>query len=230
MYVVIPTKGEIMKKYFQILKQCPLFYGIEEEDFATMLNCLGATIVNFNKNEIIFSEGSSAKYVGIVLFGAVQVIRDDYSGNRAIVTTIEQSQLFGEVFACANVNALPVSVIAKEYSEIMLIDCKGVTKTCGNSCKFHNSLIINLLQIVANKNLLLNKKIEITSKRTTREKLLTYFFEEAKQNNSKSFTIPYDRQSLADYLGVERSAMSAEISKLRNDGLLECTKNRIKLL
>lgn len=131
---------------------------------------------------------------------------------------------------CAGGDKMPVSVMAIENSEIMLLDCKRIITTCSNSCQFHDQLIYNLMHIVARKNLMLNQKMEVLSKRTTREKIMTYLLYQAKQQDSSSFTIPYDRQGLVDYLSVERSAMSAEISKLRKEGILECKKNYFKLL
>ena len=125
---------------------------------------------------------------------------------------------------------MPVSVIAERPSEIMLIDCKRILSTCTNTCIFHQQLINNLLRIVASKNLLLQQKIEVMSQRTTRDKLMTYLLSQAKLKNSSEFTIPYDRQALADYLGVERSALSAEIGKLRKEGVLESTKSHFRLL
>ena len=219
-----------MKKYISVLKCCGLFHDIEEENLIAMLGCLGAKVINVTKNEVIFQEGMAAKYIGIILSGAVQMVQDDFYGNRTIVTQMEEQGLFGESFACAGVANLPVSFIASKDCEIMLIDCGRITNTCCNACAFHKQIIYNLLQLVAKKNLDFHQKIEITSKRSTREKLMAYLLSVAKQAGSNSFSIPYDRQGLADYLGVERSAMSAELSKLRKDGVIECQKNEFKLL
>lgn len=219
-----------MKKYFELLKKCPLFEGIEENELSGMLQCLGARTLDVSKNQPVFLEGDPAKYVGIVLSGSVQVVREDYFGNRSMVAVIEPAELFGEAFACAGVETMPVSVIAVRDSELMLMDVKRILTTCRNSCVFHQRLISNLLRVVAAKNLILNRKIEVMSKRTTREKLMAYLLSQAKRHDSSSFTIPYDRQALADYLGVERSAMSAEISKLRKEGVLECDRSFFKLL
>lgn len=218
-----------MKKYFEILRACPLFAGIEEKNLIPMLSCLGAKVISASKNEVIFSEGDTADFVGIVLSGSVQIIKEDYYGNRTIVASVFPTELFGESFSCAGVEHLPVNVITAEKSEIMLIDCRRITVTCTSSCAFHNQMIFNLLNVVARKNLIFNEKIEITSKRTTKEKIIAYLLKEAKKNGKSSFTIPYDRQSLADYLGVERSAMSAELSKLRKDGILSCVKSDFTL-
>ena len=219
-----------MEQYAEVLKKCELFRQIDAVKLMVMLKCLGAQVRKAEKNQIIFQEGDTAKYVGIVLSGSVQVVRDDYYGNRSIVANIEPAQLFAESFSCANVEHLPISVVASSDSEIMLIDCKRILTICSNTCEFHHQLVTNLLRVVSAKNLMLNQKIEFTSKRTTREKLMAYLMFQAKKNGSSSFTIPYDRQELADYLGVERSAMSAELGKLRREGALEFKKNAFRLI
>ena len=219
-----------MKKYISVLKQCGLFKDIEENNLLAMLGCLGAKMISARKNDVIFQEGGVANSIGIILSGAVQMVQDDFYGNRTIVTQFEQNGLFGESFACAGIKSLPVSFLASKDCEIMLIDCGRITNTCCNACAFHKQVIFNLLQLVAKKNLDFHQKIEITSKRTTREKLMAYLLSVAKQASSNTFTIPYDRQGLADYLGVERSAMSAELSKLRRDEIIEYHKNCFKIL
>ena len=209
-----------MKKYSSVLQICPLFQGIDEEQTTALLGCLGARVTSADKNELIFLEGDPARFVGIVLRGEVQVVREDYYGKRSIVGRIGPGQLFGESFACANVSALPVSVAATERSEVMLIDCRRLTMSCSNACSFHGRMIFNLMKIMAAKNLMFHQKIEITSKRTTREKLMDYLLLQAKEKGSNHFTIPFDRQELADYLEVDLSGLSAVISKLRAEGVL----------
>ena len=163
-----------MKKYFEILRKCPLFDDIKDENLTDMLICLDAKVSAYRKKETIIEEGEPAKYIGIVLSGTVQLERTDYYGNRSIITTIEPSELFGEAFSCANAKNIPVNAVAAKESVIMLIDCKKITCPCSNACLFHSQMIFNLLKIVATKNIMLNQKAEITSKRTTREKLMTY--------------------------------------------------------
>ncbi len=219
-----------MKEYFGILRKCSLFNNIKNENLISMLGCLGATVKTYGKKEIIIKEGEKARYIGIVLSGSAQVLKIDYFGNRSIVAGIEQSEMFGESFACAGVEAIPISVIANEQSEIMLIDCERVMHPCANGCNFHQQIIFNLMKIMATKNIMFHQKIEITSERTTREKLMAYLMLQAKKWNSNSFQIPFDRQELADYLQVDRSGLSAEISKMRNEGILKSHKNHFELL
>ncbi|MBE6636845.1 MAG: Crp/Fnr family transcriptional regulator [Ruminococcaceae bacterium] len=219
-----------MKKFSEILKQCPLFVGIREEDLFRMLSCLGATVDLYDKKYTVLAEGYPAKHIGIVLSGSVQIIQIDYYGNRSILSNIGPSQVFAEAFACAESSSIPVSVIANEPSEIMLIESDHILHTCQNHCGFHQQLIFNLMKDLATKTILFHQKIDITAKRTTRDKLMTYLMLEAKKAKSSAFSIPFDRQELADYLEVDRSGLSAEISKLKKEGILDTRKNHFVLL
>lgn len=219
-----------MEKYFDILKTCTLFTGISKEDISGLLVCLGAIVRKAVKNQPILSEGEPARSVCILLSGSAEIINQDIYGNRSIISRIAPGEMFGESFACANAISLPVSVIANEDSDVMLIDCHRITTSCSNACGFHNQMIYNLLQSVAKRNLEFHQKLEIVSKRTTQDKLMAFLLSEAKRAGSNSFTIPYDRQGLADYLGVERSAMSTELSKLQHSGVLKTKRSHFTLV
>lgn len=219
-----------MKEFLPILEQCPLFEGIRMEDLSAMLGCIGGRVVSVSKGQSLFREGDPATHVGMVMTGAVRMVREDFYGNRSIVAHIGPAELFGETYACAGIEALPISVVADEDSRVLLMDCRRITTSCCNACAFHSRIIFNLLKLVAVKNLVFDQKIQVTSKRTTREKLMTYLLDQAKLQGSNRFTIPFDRQELADYLEVDRSGLSAEISKLRREGILESEKNQFVLL
>lgn len=218
-----------MKKYLEILRNCKLFENIADENLLAMLSCLGAEVRSYTKNQNIFTEGERASHMGILLSGTAQIIRVDFYGNRSIVTNIEPPQLFGESFACTETKSIPVNVIAEKDCEVMRIESRKMLHPCCNVCEFHSRMIFNLMKEIAAKNMLLNQKIEIISRRTTREKLMTYLLIQAKKHGS-SFTIPYDRQELADFLEVDRSGLSAEISKLRKENVIECKRNFFRLL
>lgn len=219
-----------MKKYFDVIRKCPLFNSIEDNDLLGLMGCLDAKVMSFEKKYTIFTEGSQAKYLGIVLSGSAQIIQIDYYGNRSILCGIEPSELFGEAFACAGTESIPVSVIANEPCEVLLIDCNRVLHTCSNACSFHQTLIFNLMKDIATKAIMFQQKIEIISKRSTREKLLAYLNIQARKSGKRNFDIPFDRQELADYLEVDRSGLSAEISKLKKEGILNSNKNSFELL
>lgn len=219
-----------MRSSMEILQQSPLFAGIAPSDLSGMLSCLGANAMRYAKGEVILAEGGPAREVGLLLSGRVQVIRTDYYGNRSIMLNIAPGQLFAESFACVQAEHLPVSVVAVEECEALLLDCRRLLTTCCNACEFHSRIIFNLLQIVAEKNLSLHRKALITAKRTTREKLMTYLLMQAKECGRADFSIPFDRQGLADYLAVDRSGLSAELSKLRQEGVLDYYKSSFRLL
>ena len=219
-----------MEKYFDLLLQNPLFAGITRSELASLMGCLAAKVVDIPKSDPVFLEGDPACFFGLVLEGSVQIVRDDFYGNRTLLALAEQGELFAETFACAGVETMPVSGYALRPSKILWMECRKMLTVCTNACHFHAALIQNLLLVVANKNLQLSRKIQFMSRKTTREKLMEYLLDQAKQKGSPEFTIPLDRQSLADFLGVERSAMSAELSKLRRDGVLECQGSHFRLL
>ena len=218
-----------MQEFLPVLQKCVLFDGIATADILGMLGCFGAVVKTAKKDGQIITEGDPAAYVGILLEGSANVVKQDYYGVRSIVSRVEAGQMFAESFACAGVAEIPVSVVADETCKFMLIAYRRITVGCSNACSFHAQVIHNLLKAVAARNLEFHQKLDITAKRTTRDKIMAYLLNQAKLHGSDSFVIPYDRQELADYLGVERSAMSAELSKLRKDGILESRKNQFTL-
>jgi len=219
-----------MVNFHPVMERCPLFDGIHMEDLSAMLGCIGGHSVTAVKGQYLCREGDPATHVGMVVSGAVRLEREDYYGNRSIVAHIGPGELFGETYACASAASLPISVVADVDSTVLLMDCSRITKTCSHACAFHSRIIFNLLRVVAEKNLVYDQKIQVTSKRTTREKLMAYLLNQAKLQGSSSFRIPYDRQALADYLEVDRSGLSSEISKLRKEGILLSEKNQFTLL
>lgn len=217
-----------MEKFINNFEKCVLFKGIEKSQLLPMLDCLEAQIKEYKKGQIIFHNGCKINKSGIILKGALQIIQYDYLGNRSILSIIEENQLFGEAYSLCDL-MLPISIEALKDSSILFVNAHKITTPCKNLCQNHILLINNLLRILAIKNVNLNQKIECLSKRTTREKILNYLTKQSVQNNSKTFKIPYDRQGLADYLCVERSAMSAEISKLQQDGFIKTKKNYFEI-
>ena len=219
-----------MTEFFDVLLKCALFEGIDRDDAGSMLKCLNGRVIALSRGESVFLEGDPAQYVGVVLSGAVQIVRDDYYGNRSVLGIAEKGELFAEAFSCAGVEEIPVSVFALQECKVLLLDCKRVLTICSGACVFHNRLIHNLLKVVARKNLALSRKIQLMSRKTTREKLVAYLLEQAKNKKSAEFVVPYDRQGLADYLGVERSAMSAEIGKLKKSGIIDTKGSWFRIL
>lgn len=214
----------------EIVKKCSLFADINEEQLEKLLYCMAAVYRFYAKDEFIFIADNKATSVGIVLSGGVHVIQEDFWGSRTIIAHIEPFGIFGEAFSCAEIDKLPISVVAAQRSEIVLIDYRTIIKSCCSACDFHTQLIKNMLRIIANKNIMLTRKMEHLSKRTTREKLLSFLSENAIWTKSSVIEIPFNRQELADYLCVDRSALSREISLMQKEGLLRYQKNLFELL
>lgn len=219
-----------MEYFVEELRDCPLFSGISEEELPAMLTCLGAAVVPFRKGDLIVGAGAPAKYLGVILSGAAQMTRTDFFGNKSIIANFGPPELFVESFACAGVSSIPLDVTATEDTRILVVDCLRIIHICENTCPFHRQVIYNLMRIMARKNIFFHEKIESTSKRTTRAKLMTYLMLQSREHRGDSFEIPYNRQELADYLQVERSGLSAEIGKLCREGIIAAEKKRFRIL
>lgn len=207
-----------------------LFDGIENGELEQLLPCLGGRRVRFDEGDYIFMAGGRADQVGMVLSGSVLVFSDDFWGNRTIMAHVERGGLFGEAFSFARVEALPVSVTAAEKTEVLFINCERMITVCPSACEFHNRLVRNMLKILAEKNMALTQKIDHMGKRSTREKILSYLSEQAGKAGGESFSIPLNRQEMADYLAVDRSALSKELGRLEKEGQISFHKNQFQLL
>ncbi len=219
-----------MKKYIPILKRTKLFSGVGEEDIASLLSCLGARFKSYKKGECLLREGEHLSDIFILVEGKIHIQKDDYWGNRSILSEISVGEMFGESYSAPESGVLLNDVVAIEDSAVLFFDVKRILTTCSSACRFHNMIVQNMFFAISDKNRKLVQKLGHMSKRTTREKLISYLSEEAKRHNSSRFAIPFNRQQLADYLSVDRSAMSNELCKMRDEGLLEFEKNNFKLL
>ncbi len=219
-----------MKKYIPILKKTKLFAGISESEIDSMLSCLDARLHEYKKGEYVLHAGEHLNHILVLVSGELHIQNDDYWGNRAIVNRIAAGEMFGEAYIAPESGALQSDVLALEDSIIIFFDVRKSITVCPAACRFHSIVVQNLFFAISEKNRMLLQKLGHISKRTTREKLISYLSEEAKRQNSSSFTIPFNRQQLADFLSVDRSAMSNELCKMRDEGLLEFEKNQFKLL
>ena len=200
------------KELLPVLARSALFRNIGEREIEGMLKCLDGRAGRYGDGETVLREGDRADALGSVLAEA------------------GPGEMFAEAFAFSGAGQMAVDVTAAGETEVLMLNAERLAHTCSNACEFHSRLILNLLRVMASKNLTMNRKLQITSRRTTREKLLAYLEMQAKQAGNPSFTIPFDRQGLADFLEVDRSGLSAEIGKLRREGVLTSSKNRFTLL
>ncbi len=218
-----------MEEYYGLLRLSPLFVGIPYEEYGNLLKSMQAYVRDFDAGELIYRAGDEVITAGIVLQGKVHIIKEELSGNKTILSEFGKGELFAESFSVSNVKRLPVSAEGATACKIMFINYRQLLYTCPRSCTVHARIIENMMMILADKNYLLNRKLIHLSKRSTRAKLLSYLSEQAQKNQSSSFSIPYTRQQLADFLCVDRSAMSSELSKMQSEGLLTYTKNNFTL-
>lgn len=223
-------KRDFMKKYIPILKRTKIFFGLNEAEITSMLTCLGARISMYKKDELILRQGEHLNAVPVLLEGMLHIQQDDYWGNRSILNHIGVGEMFGEAYASAEGGAIVNDVVAVEDSVVIYFDVKKVITTCHNSCRFHAIVVQNMFFAISEKNRKLVQKLSHISKRSTRAKLISYLSEEAKRHKNAVFTIPFNRQQLADFLSVDRSAMSNELCKMRDEGLLNFHKNEFELL
>ncbi len=217
-----------MDNYTREISHNPLFDDISFDNIETVVQCIGAREKKYSKNQSIIRQGDRIDFVGIVLSGAVKITKSDFNGKEIIIGEISKGDVFGEVFACAEVVSSPVWVEALTETRVLFLPYSKIITSCSSSCQFHHRLISNMLKIIARKNLYLNQRIEIISKPSLREKINSYFTFVSK--GEKEFTIPLSRQELASYISADRSALSNELSKMQKEGLIKYHKNSFQIL
>ena len=218
-----------MKKYVSLLKRTKLFSGVGDDDILSMLNCLNVTVREYNKGEYAFRQGEYIRSLMILAAGRLHIQREDYWGNLNILNEVRPGEMFGEAYIVPSSGPLMNDVIAIEESAVLFFDMERILTVCPSVCPFHTRLVKNIFYTISDKNKGLVQKISYISQRSTREKLLSYLSDEAKRQNSSSFSIPFNRQQLADFLSVDRSAMSGELCRLRDEGMLDFHKSEFRL-
>ena len=219
-----------MEKYLPILRNSPFFKGLSDNEILSILHCVNATVISKERASYIFRAGDSTEVMGLVVSGCVLVMQEDLWGHRNILSKCHAGDFFGEPYAASLGAVLNISVAAEEDCEIIFLNIQRLLVTCQTACEHHQKLIRNLVSVLANKILILNDKITHVGKRTTRDKLLSYLSAESIRRSSLSFDIPFDRQQLADYLCIDRAAMSTEISKLQKEGFIKTNRNHFELI
>lgn len=219
-----------MKEYIPVLKNCRLFAGLEEGEIVSMLSCLEARQRKYQKGEYVLCRGRHTDCVMVLAKGRLHIQRDDYWGSRSILSSLEAGDIFGEAYADPESGPMLNDVAAVEDSIVLFFNAQKLLGICPSACAFHSRVVQNLYFTVSEKNRLLLSKLSHMSRRSTREKLMSYLSEQAGRSGQASFSIPFNRQQLADYLSVDRSAMSAELGRMRDEGLLRFEKNKFTLL
>ena len=218
-----------MKKYISILKNTQLFSGVGDDEISAMLGCLQAKLCSYKKGEYVFRQGEHIDNITVLTEGKLLIQKDDFWGNRSIVNVIRVGEMFGEAYIAPESGAILNDVVADEDSVVTFFDVRKIITVCPSACRFHSMVVQNLFFAISEKNRKLLQKLGHISKRSTRAKLISYLSEESKRQNTNTFTIPFNRQQLADFLSVDRSAMSNELCKMRDAGMLEFNKIKFTL-
>lgn len=218
-----------MKEFLSILQSSKLFSDISENELTAMMSCLDMKIKDFPKEALILRNGETVESVGLILSGSILIVQDDIWGNRNILSKAGPGKTFATAFACAPGSKLNVDVIAETPVTIMFLNINRILNVCPSACAHHNQIIRNILGELAEKNLHFSEKLQHMGERSTRSKIMSYLSAEAQRFGTYEFDIPFSRQQLADYLGVERSGLSLELGKMRDDGLLDFHKNHFVL-
>ncbi|HCC00228.1 MAG TPA: Crp/Fnr family transcriptional regulator [Ruminococcaceae bacterium] len=213
-----------------ILEQSALFENVKGPEIQRVLHCLGATTQKYPKNKIVLTAGTPVNYIGFLMNGVLQIAREDENGNRNILDKLVPGELFAEVFACIGGMASPITVLAETDSHILFLDCRKMLHSCESACAAHAQIIENLLRLIAQKTLSLNEKIDCIGQRTLREKIWAFLILQQRHTGKKAFSIPFSRAEMADYLCVDRSALSATLSRMQEEGCLLYNKNHFELL
>lgn len=214
---------------FSFLTKTVLFRGCTPQEVEAMMRCLCAETKQFSKGELIYCAGDTVQAMGLVLSGSVNIENDDLWGNKSILNHIAAGQIFAETYACIPGEPLMVSAAAAELTNVLFLNTDRILKTCPNACPYHSKLIRNLLSVMAQKNLNLSHRIFHTTSKSIRGRLISYLSSLAAQQGGCQITTPFNRQQLADYLSVDRSALSNELSKMQREGMLTVDKNTFTL-
>ena len=218
-----------MKKVCDARKKSVLFWDIKEEDLERVISCFDVKLSRYDRDEFVIHQGERAKGVGLVVSGQLHIIREDFLGNREILTEVGAGDIFDEVYAVLADEYQSIAVVAVQPTEAAFFSIDKMLTTCSSNCTFHNIIIKNMLRVMAQKNLMLTRKMAHLSRKSIREKLVSYLSDESSRQGKREIKIPFNRQQLADYLSVERSALSRELSKMKEEGLIEFYKNQFVL-
>ena len=218
-----------MKDFLPVIRASRLFSGVSERELEAMLACLRPETKDYPKDAFVLRAGDTAEAVGLVLSGTILMLQEDVWGNRNILSKAGPGQIFAAAYACAPGSVLNVSVLAETPVTVLFLNVGRVLTPCPAACAHHSRIIRNLLGELAGKNLRLGEKLTHMGQRTTRAKIMSYLSAEAQRLGTYELDIPFSRQQLADYLGVERSGLSLELGKMKQDGLLDFHKNHFEL-
>jgi len=219
-----------MNQHYPVLKNCVLFRRMEEKEIVSLLDCLSAQVKSFKAEDYVFFAGDEINQVGIVLSGIVEVMKENLAGNKHIVAFLGPADMFAEGIVCTARRISPVTVRIKEDAKVLFIPYERILRSCGNSCSFHISLIQNMMVVLGEKNVTLNRKLELLTLKGMREKIASYLLNESNERNSSMFQIMLNRTEMADFLNVSRTSMCRELARMKDEGLIDYYGNSFKLI
>lgn len=220
----------ILEQYYNTLSHCALFNDIKVDEYSSLLPCINYNIKSYKSNEYLFFAGDKINFVGIVLSGSLEIIKENPAGAKHIVDFLGPSNVFAEGIVCTPMRLSPVSVRTKEASTVLFIPFERILNTCSSSCLYHTSLIKNMMMLLGEKNFTLNRKIELLNLKGMREKLATYLLYESKKQNALTFQIIPNRNELAEFLNVSRTSMCRELARMKEEGMLDYYLNSFKII
>ncbi len=216
-------------KVVQALKKTALFRGVSAEEISAMSGCLNVRVRTFERGETILRSGDTVRDLGVVVSGSVHIVRDGYWGDENLMSVMGPGNVFAENYACMRDVPLDVNVFAADDTCVAFLNVQRVSQTCSSVCPFHQRLSENLINEIAHKNLNLSRKMSYVVQRSTRKKVMAYLSSVAMEQGSPKFEIPMNRQELADYLAVDRSALSTTLGKLKSEGVISFSRNHFEL-
>lgn len=216
--------------HYQTLLQCSLFRNISKEELIPLLTCLRPIVKDYDTDHLIITQGSTVQYIYIILEGNVEIAKENFAGQKNIVSILSPRHLFGEGIVCTKERLAPVLATALSPVTLLLIPYNRVIGGCEHGCVFHHNLIHNMMILLGEKNYQLNSKMDLLLLKGMREKIATYLLIEAKNQASSSFTIRLTRNQLADYLNVSRTSMCRELARMKEEGIIDYYQNSFKIL
>lgn len=213
-----------------ILEKCILFKDIESDDLNVMLECLKPKVISYVKDEIIAIAGDDFTELGIVLKGSVAIAKETVSGNRVIIAIFKESEMFGEMAAFSPEGKWPSTVTAQEDCTIMFLPPEKIVGECERMCISHKLLIVNMLSILSDRAMMLNRKVEYLAIKTIRGKLSTYLLEQYKNTGNRTFMMPLNRKELAEFLNISRPSLSREMGRMRDEGIIDFHMSSVRII
>jgi CRP-like cAMP-binding protein len=220
----------MLEKHVDILLKSALFQGLKKEEILAILHCFNPTLKGFHANEFIVITGEAFEGVGLMLQGAASVSKENAAGNRMVMTMVDQGELFGEVIAFSDQKKWPATVEAQNECQVLFLPRERIIGECPKMCSWHRVLIRNFLGIISERALFLNKKVEYLTIKSMRAKIATYLLEQYQRTKEISFSLPLNRNELAEFLNVSRPSMSRELGKMKDEGIIDYYLTSFKLL